>query len=807
MKKRTLLFLAFTLSFGLLRAQIDLSYQQPPEEIMQLADAQQTPFVIIDDNGENIVLLHRKKYKSIAELSETELRLAGLRINPVTNIGSRTTYYNNITLMKIGEKPEITVKNLPGSPRLANFSWSRDQKKLAFTNTTSKGVELWVVDISTASAKKLTEANLNANIGRPFYWFSDNQNLLVKFLPKEKKPLIDKTLAIPTGPRISVSEGKKAQNRTYQDLLKDKADEFNFEQLTLSDLYKVNINGTRSKWKETDMYTRFDFSPNGEYVLVSTLHKPFSYLVTYYRFPSKTIVYDKDGNKIKELLDSPLIEDLPPGFMATEKGMRNINWRNDKPATIYYVEALDEGDPANETEYRDEVFELDAPFNGEPKTLLKTIQRYAGIDWGNNNIAVAYDRWWNTRNQKIYLFNPSAPSEKPEILFDLNYQDNYADPGNFLTEKNEWGENTLVVDKNKLFLTGSGYSPEGMRPFFRQYNLKTKATEELWRANGKENLERIIEVLDPKQGVLLTRVEAANIFPNYFIRNTKKRIAPQQITFFDNPFKSIENIHKELITYKRDDGVELSGTLYLPAGYNMQKKEKLPMLMWAYPREYKDASSAGQVTTSPHTFTSPYYGSPIFWVARGYAILDGAAFPIIGEGDKEPNDTFIEQLVANAKAAIDAVDSLGYIDRNRVAVGGHSYGAFMTANLLSHSNLFAAGIARSGAYNRTLTPFGFQSEERTYWEAPNIYYEMSPFMHADEMKTPLLLIHGEADNNSGTYPLQSERYFNALKGMGAPVRLVFLPKESHGYAARESILHMLWEQDKWLEKWVKNKEN
>ncbi len=807
MKKRTLLFLAFTLSFGLLRAQVDLSYQQPPEEIMQLADAPQTPFVIIDDNGENIVLLHRNKYKSIAELSETELRLAGLRINPVTNIGSRTTYYNNITLVKVGEKPEITVKNLPGSPRLANFSWSRDQKKLAFTNTTSKGVELWVVDISTASAKKLTEANLNANIGRPFYWFSDDQNLLVKFLPKEKKPLIDKKLAIPTGPRISVSEGKKAQNRTYQDLLKDKADEFNFEQLTLSDLYKVNINGTRSKWKETDMYTRFDFSPNGEYVLVSTLHKPFSYLVTYYRFPSKTIVYDKDGNKIKELLDSPLIEDLPPGFMATEKGMRNINWRNDKPATIYYVEALDEGDPANETEYRDEVFELDAPFNGEPKTLLKTIQRYAGIDWGNNNIAIAYDRWWNTRNQKIYLFNPSAPSEKPEILFDLNYQDNYADPGNFLTEKNEWGENTLVVDKNKLFLTGSGYSPEGMRPFFRQYDLKTKDTKELWRADGKENLERIIEVLDPKQGVLLTRVEAANIFPNYFIRNTKKRIAPQQITFFDNPFKSIENIHKELITYKRDDGVELSGTLYLPAGYNMQKKEKLPMLMWAYPREYKDASSAGQVTTSPHTFTSPYYGSPIFWVARGYAILDGAAFPIIGEGDKEPNDTFIEQLVANAKAAIDAVDSLGYIDRNRVAVGGHSYGAFMTANLLSHSNLFAAGIARSGAYNRTLTPFGFQSEERTYWEAPNIYYEMSPFMHADEMKTPLLLIHGEADNNSGTYPLQSERYFNALKGMGAPVRLVFLPKESHGYAARESILHMLWEQDKWLEKWVKNKEN
>lgn len=806
MKKRTILLFVLIFSFGLSWSQVDLTYQEPPKEILELADARQTPSVLIDEKNENIILLYRNKYKRIAELSETELRLAGLRINPVTNIGSRTTYYNNISLMKVGVKQEIPVKGLPEKPRLANFSWSKDQTKMAFTNTSGKGVELWVLDIPSASAKKLTGANLNANIGRPYYWFADNQNLLVKILPNDKKPLIDKTKAIPSGPRISVSDGKKAQNRTYQDLLKDKADEFNFEQLTLSELFKVNIDGSKSRWKGTGMYTRFNFSPNGEYVLVTTIHKPFSYLVTYYRFPSKTIIYDKNGREVKVLLESPLIEDLPPGFMATKKGMRNINWRKDKPASIYYVEALDDGDPSKEVEYRDEVFELEAPFTGKPRSLLKTIQRYDGITWGNDNLAIAYDRWWNTRNSKTYRFNPSDPSEKPEVLFDLNYQDSYANPGNFVTQKNEWGETALVIDKNNLFLTGSGYSPEGMRPFFRQFNLKTKKATELWRAAGKENLEIIVDVPDPKKGVLLTRVESANVFPNYFIRNTKKRIAPQQITFFDNPFKSLENVHKELITYKRDDGVELSGTLYLPAGYDMQKKEKLPMILWAYPREYKDAASAGQVTTSSHRFTSPYYGSPVFWVTRGYAILDGAAFPIIGEGEKEPNDTFIEQLVANAKAAIDAVDNLGYIDRNRVAVGGHSYGAFMTANLLSHSDLFAAGIARSGAYNRTLTPFGFQSEERTYWEAPNIYYEMSPFMHADKMKTPLLLIHGEADNNSGTFPLQSERYFNALKGMGAPVRLVFLPKESHGYAARESILHMLWEQDRWLEKYVKNKQ-
>ena len=805
MKQIALLFLAVIIASGVLKAQVDITYQLPPKEILELADAPLAPSVQMDKKAENIVLLHRNRYSSIAELSETELRLAGLRINPVTNIGSRTVYYNNITLMKVGEREPKKVSGLPAEPRMAYFTWSPDETKMAFTHTAQSGVELWLLDVASASCSKISEAKLNANVGRPFAWFADGKSLLAKFLPIDKKPLIVKTESIPVGPTVSVSDGKKAQNPTYQDLLKDKADEFNFEQLAMSTLFKVDIKGNKALWKETAMFQQFDFSPNGEYVLVSIIQKPFSYLVTLYRFPSKTIIYDKNGNEIKVLLESPLVEDLPKGSNATVKGMRSINWRNDKPATITYVEALDEGDPEKEAEFRDEVFMLNEPFNDKPVSIVKTINRFAGITWGNDEVAIARDRWIKTRNTKTYLFNPSNSNSKSEIIFDLNYNDNYNDPGTFVTTKNEFSENTLVINDNKMYLTGDGYSPEGIRPFFDEYNLKTKTTQRLWRADGKVNLENISEVIDAKKGVLLTRVESQTDYPNYFIRNTIKRIAPQQITFFENPFKSISGIHKEVITYKRSDGVELSGTLYLPAGYDMQKKEKLPMILWAYPREFKDASNAGQVTSSPHTFTMPSYGSPVFWVTQGYAILDGAAFPIVGEGDAEPNDTFVEQLVANAKAAIDAVDELGYIDRNRVAVGGHSYGAFMTANLLTHSDLFAAGIARSGAYNRTLTPFGFQNEERSYWEAPEVYNTMSPFLNADKMKTPLLLIHGEADNNTGTFPLQSERYFNALKGMGAPARLVLLPKESHGYAARESIMHVLWEQDQWLEKWVKNK--
>ena len=689
---------------------------------------------------------------------------------------------------------------------MANLSWSPDQTMAAFTNTTANGAELWILDIAKAEAKKMTEDKLNANMGSPYDWFPDGSGFLVKVLPEDRKALIDKATAIPTGPRISVNEGgTKAQNRTYQDLLKDKADEANFEQLVRSTLYKVSMDGSMSQWKETGMYRAISFSPDGKYVMMTTIKRPFSYLVPYYRFPTLTEIYDQAGQLVKEIQDMALVEELPKGFGSVALGKRNISWRADHPATLYWVEALDGGDPAQEVEYRDEVFMLKAPFKGRAISMVKTHNRFSRISWGNDKVAVAYDNWFKTRNTKSYLFNPSNPKAGAKVIADRDYQDRYSDPGYFVSKLNKYGRYTLAMDGDNLYLIGQGYSSEGQRPFVDAFDIKTQETERLFQAENKDNFERIIDIIDIKEGKLLTRVESPKDYPNYFIRHLKKRIAPMQVTHFENPFKAMQNVHKEVITYEREDGVPLSGTLYLPVGYDKNKKEKMPMIMWAYPTEYKDKASAGQVTASSNTFTSPYYGSPVYWVTRGYVVLAGASFPIIGEGDDEPNDSFVKQLVANGKAAIDAVDKMGYIDRNRVAVGGHSYGAFMTANLLSHSNLFAAGIARSGAYNRTLTPFGFQREERSYWEAPEIYYNMSPFMHADKMKTPLLLIHGEADNNSGTYPLQSERYFNALKGLGAPVRLVMLPKESHGYAAKESVLHLLWEQDQWLEKHVKNR--
>lgn len=787
------------------QAQESLTYQKPSKEILDLVDVPLAPSVLVDDNKEFMIFLYRNTFKSIEEISQEELRLGGLRINPKTNIGSRVTYYNNLKIKPLltNESEIVQVSGLPSEPKLANFTFSPDQKKMAFTNTTSSGVEVWVVDVIKQAAKKLTEPRVNANLRDVINWFEDGDAILVKMISPDRLELIDKKNAVPTGPTVSVNDGKKAQNRTYQDLLKNKNDEHNFEQLALSELYKVTLDGKSEKWLEGAMYNNIMFSPDGEYVMVTTVEKPFSYLVPYRRFPSKTIIYSKDGQKVETVIEVPLIEDLPKGFMAVRQGKRRFSWRNDLPASLVYAEALDGGDPEKEALYRDEIFQLNAPFNGEAKSLMKTINRYDSAVWGDEDTALIIDDWWNTRNTKTYLFNPSDSSVEPKILFDRNYQDRYSDPGRFVTKRNKMGSDVLAIKGSYAFLNGAGYSEKGQFPFIDKINLKSFKTSRLYQSEYTDKLENLNDY-DVEKSELLVRIESPDEYPNYFIRDLKKNQL-RQLTKFDNPFKSIQDIHKEVITYKRDDGLELSGTLYLPVGYNKEKKEKMPMILWAYPREFKDQSSAAQKTSNPNKFTFPYYGSPIFWVTKGYVVLDGASFPIVGEGDDQPNDTFRTQLVANAKAAIDAVDALGYIDRTRVAVGGHSYGAFMVANLLSHSNLFAAGIARSGAYNRTLTPFGFQSEERNYWEAPEVYYTMSPFMHADKMKTPLLMTHGEADNNSGTYPMQSIRYFNALKGLGAQVRLVMLPNESHGYRAKETILHLLWEQDQWLEKYVKNK--
>ncbi len=796
-------FLLIAVSLFSLTALAQSSYQTPPSAIVDLVDTPPTPSVSFTSDGEWMMILSRPGYVGIEDLSSPELRIAGTRINPQTSGSSRQRYFNDITFKKTRSGEEQKVTGIPEFPKLGGFSLSIDEKYLAFTQTDANGISLWVADLSTFEARQLTDPHLNGVLGTDVIWLPDN-SIVYRAVNPNRGDYPQKAAA-PSGPTIQETDGAAAVTRTYQDLLKNTYDEELFAYFMDSQLMKVTLDGESKTMGKPGMIRSLNSSPDGKYLMTRTIQMPFSYLVPASRFPYQVeILSSSDGSLVKMVADIPLDEVRPKGFDATVEGPRSMNWRADKPATLYWVEAQDGGDPKVEMEEREIVYTLDAPFTGSKAKLATTSLRFGGIAWSDDDFAILNERWWATREEKRSVIQPSNPEAGKKVIIDRLYSDIYNDPGSPVFKDNEYGRSVLMRDKDLVYMTSEGGSPEGSMPFMSAFNTKTGEQEILWRSQAPF-YERIVKVLDLKGGEFISLKEGTDTQPNYWMVNTRKRIAPMQITEFPDPYAGIKGVKKELVTYKRKDGLDLSAVIYTPEGYDPDRDGPLPVLMWAYPREYKSAAVASQVRGSKYRFTRLSWGSPIYWVTQGYAVMDRTEMPIVGEGDKEPNDVFVEQLVSNAEAAIDYIVDRGIGDRDRIGVGGHSYGAFMTANLLSHSDLFAAGIARSGAYNRTLTPFGFQREERTFWEAPDIYFTMSPFMHAHKVKEPILLIHGEADNNSGTFPIQSERYYAALKGNGGTARLVFLPNESHGYASRESILHTLWEMDTWLEKYVKNK--
>jgi len=774
-------------------------YQRPPEEIAKLVEAPLTPLVSVSPDKNWMILMDQSDYPSIEELSRPELRIAGQRINPDNFGPSRLSYVTGIKLKNIKDLKEYAIANLPADLQLTNLSYSPDNKKATFLQTYVDRIELWVIDITTFSAKKLTTKKVNATLANPVSWLNNSNTVVFLATATEGKSLPIKT-RVPEGPVIEENLGKKAPSRTYQDLLKSPYDETLFDYYCTSQLWSVSLDGTEKPIGKPAVYNLQSTSPDGTMILTKTIQRPYSYLVPSGLFPQSVQVVDINGIEVKKLADIPLGDNIPVGFSSAISGQRSHNWRADAPATICWVEAQDGGDPRTKVDIRDIVYEWKAPFTSQFNVIAKLPLRYAGITWGNDKNAIVNERWWNDRRARMVLVNPSNPTQS-KVIFDGSYEDAYKDPGDFLTTQNAFGKSVLVISAdNAAFLKGNGSSPAGDHPFLDKIDLATGKITRLWKSEDPY-YEYVINVIDPKKGTFLTSRESPDENPNMYVRTAGSKTVTK-VTNFPHPYPQLKGVKKEVLKYKRADGVDLSANLYLPPAY---KKEDgpLPAFLWAYPVEFKSKENAGQTKGSQYTFTKIASGSPLFWIVRGYAILDNTSIPIVGEGDKEPNDNYVEQLVGSAKAAIDYAASLGYVDPKRVGVGGHSYGAFMTANLLAHTNLFKAGIARSGAYNRTLTPFGFQQEERTYWEAPEVYYNMSPFSFADKIKTPILLIHGEADNNSGTFPIQTERFYNAIKGHGGTARYVLLPYESHGYRAKESIMHMLWEMDNMLETYVK----
>lgn len=770
----------------------DATYRLPPKAIVDLLDAPPTPTAIVSPSRQVMAVIERRSMPPLAELAQPMLRLAGSRINPRTNGPHRTPGIVGIVLKTIADAAERRVA-LPAGASLDEVSFSPDSGWITFSRFRDDGIELWRLDVRTGEARAVTDATLNAADGAPCDWLHDSSGLVCKFVPSTRGPA-PALLGVPGGPNIQENLGWTAPVRTYQDLLESAHDEALFEHYFTSQLELVDAaTGTRTPVGRPSIFDAVSLSPGGEFILIERITRPFSRLVPAGSFPRVIEVWDRQGSVVTRLADVPLAEQVPINGVRT--GPRAARWKSSAPATLVWVEALDEGDPKKEVPHRDRVMTLTAPFTAGPAELARTEFRFAGISWTDRGIALLNESDRVTRHARTWLLYPGSAEPRP--LWDRSSEDAYADPGSPVVRP---GSDGIVLQQaDQIYLTGRGASPEGDCPFLDRLSLETLQATRIFRCRPN-SYETIVTPLTDDGRLVLTRYESRTEPPNYVVRDLTTN-SERAITGFRDPAPQLAGVEKQLITYARADGVQLSATLYLPPRY--QQGQRLPMLMWAYPREYTDPDAAGQVRSSPHRFTSVSGASHLLLLTQGYAILDDPAMPIVGPG-YTANDTYVEQLVASAEAAVNKVVELGVADRDRIGIGGHSYGAFMTANLLAHSDLFRAGLARSGAYNRSLTPFGFQNESRTFWEVPDIYARMSPFWHAHKVNEPILLIHGEADNNSGTFPIQSERFYMALKGHGATVRYVTLPHESHGYAARESVLHTVAEMLDWTDRWVKN---
>ncbi len=809
--------LFFAAAFSAVEAQTSLKYQEPPKAMIDLVDARLTPYVEVSPgdgvNGRWLLIEEISGLPSIADLAQPELRLAGLRFNPKTNGPSRGRYGTGLRLKALPDGAERAIAGMPAEAKMRFAGWAPDARHIFFVNVSDAaadaGLSLWIVDVAQAQARHVPDLALNGIFGRPCEWMGDSRSLICKAVPKGRGAAPVRS-EVPTGPVVQENLGRVTPGPTFEDLLKNPEDEAIFDYYATSQVVVVGLDGRIAPVGKPGVIESASASPDGRYALLDERHHPYTYLLPFEMFPERVSVVDLKSGNSKQLADKPLEDTVPNIHDAVETGPRDFEWRSDAPATLFWAEAADGGDPKVEAAVRDRLLTLDAPFEGMPKTMAELPLRFSSVGWGNSKVAIVEEERWKDRKRIMLAVSPAGAAVK---LFEGSFEDHYRDPGRPFEVMNAAGKAIVQItrDGTGLFLHAQGASPEGDQPFVSILSLANADVSptilavksvRVWQS-APPFFESPLAVLDAAdQPTILIRRESPEASPNYYLKNVAKN-SLQQVTRFPNPYGDTSLPKKQVLKYKRTDGVDLSANLYLPPGYKTGDGP-LPTLMEAYPTEYKTKAAAGQMRGSPYEFPFLYWGSPVPFATQGYAVLENATIPIVGEGQAEPNDTYVEQLVASAKAAIDEGVRLGVVDRNRVGVMGHSYGAFMTANLLAHSDLFKAGIARSGAYNRTLTPFGFQNEDRTYWQAPEVYYKMSPFSYADKIKTPILLIHGEADNNTGTFPMQSERLFSAIKGAGGTVRFVLLPLESHGYAGRDSVLHMFWEMNNWLGTYVKN---
>jgi dipeptidyl aminopeptidase/acylaminoacyl peptidase len=780
-----------------------LPFLTPDADVVSIIDSAPTPLASPAPTEQFAILVHYQAHPPIAMLARPRLSLAGLRLDPQIAGRQRTRRFTGLSVLQISDGTQRPLA-LPEKAQVSIPVWAPDGYRFAFTVDEPDGVGVWTGDVRT-DADPVQVPGLRVRdvlgaeppaLGGTVRWSRDGRWLYVLGAPQDERRSVS---GASIEPRVSEVAAKKSQMATFQDLLTNRADEDTFEALATTTPLRVDPeSGTATRLGPDGLYQYVGESPDRSYLLVYRLQRPFSYRVPYGYFARRVEVWSPDGAVVRIVSDLPVSDEVPR--MGVPTGPRQVSWDERAPATLIWTEALDGGDPVAPAEFRDAIMRLDAPFSAPPELAFKLAHRC--LDWVNLDEPGAMlvtehdrDRRWLT----TWLCYPAEPGRNT-VVFDLAEDDSYSDPGIPMMRLNPDGTRTIRQDGSAIFLRGEGATPEGERPFLDRRDLRTGSTTRLLHSPADAH-ETVLCFVAGRTDQAVIWHESPAEPPNLWVVALTGDTTPRQLTSWPDPHPWLTGMRKQLVSTDRGDGVQLSGLLHTPPHYDPDRDGPLPLVIWAYPHDFGSAVTAGQVRGSSTRFTRLTASDPAWFVLRGYAVLANATMPVIGDPETK-NDTYIEQITAAAAAHIKGMAAAGIADPARVAVGGHSYGAFMTANLLAHTDLFAVGIARSGAYNRSLTPFGFQTERRSYWEVPEIYDRVSPFRYAHQITTPILLVHGADDANSGTFPVQSERLFQAIGGNGGTAKLVILPLESHGYLARESVLHVLAEQFSWLDRWL-----
>jgi len=790
-------------------------YDLPPQHVLDVLHAPAPARPSLSPTRDNALLVSWVQYPPIAQVAEPYLKLAGVRVEPRTRRKHDTPggygvapCAQTLSIVEVASSRETSI-DLPAGGCADGFSWAVDGKRFAFRNTARDAVELWVGD-TAGHTHRIDGVRLNPMLGSSHQWAPDSKTLLVKMIPQDAGPAPTAPIGF-EGPSIQETGGGAGEFSTYEarDTLTNKEDEASFEYYGTSQLAWVDTeSGAVTPVGEAGVISDVDLAPDAEHILVESIRKPYSYATTYPRFAHDVEVWDRAG-QVTRVAQLPVADHVPISGVPT--GPRAHSWRPTEPATLVWAEALDGGDWNTEVPARDKVMTQSAPFTGGAKELLRTEQRYGGFGWSEQRgVALLYEYDENRHWQRTFLVDVDEPDVAPSVVWDMSYDERYKDPGQPVYRLMPNGQWAVRQDGNVIYLRGGGWSPEGQRPFLDRFELDTRKSARLFRS-AKEGLESFVDFEGEDTGTFLTWYQSPTDPPNLMRRTLGAAIpdaaegeasrasTSQAVTHIPDPTPVVRKIKKRLIKYERKDGTELSFVLYTPADY--VEGTRLPAILNAYPLDYASTATAGQIRGSDQTFTR--LRGHLLLLLSGYAVIDSAAFPIVGD-PKQAYDTYIEQLVEDAEAATAKAVELGVVDPDRIGVTGHSHGALMTVNLLVHTELFRAGVATSGAYNKTLTPFGFQNERRSVWNGLDVYLKVSPFFHVNELHAPLLLMHGTEDANPGTTPLQSEQLYEAIRGTGGTARLVMLPHEPHWYSAMESNEQLAYEELRWFDQYVKN---